>query len=73
MPRDVKTRWNSTFEMMEFAITYQKAIDDITDSKTNGLRKYKLSGSEWAIAAQLCDVLKVSCHPVQSVITHLWS
>ncbi|KAF8867746.1 hypothetical protein BD779DRAFT_1417179, partial [Infundibulicybe gibba] len=29
MPRDVSTRWNSTFDMLVFALDYQKALDDI--------------------------------------------
>ncbi|KAG2029753.1 hypothetical protein BDR03DRAFT_823117, partial [Suillus americanus] len=27
MPRNVSTRWNSTFDMLEFAIRYQQALD----------------------------------------------
>ncbi|KAF5312268.1 hypothetical protein D9619_003301 [Psilocybe cf. subviscida] len=38
MPRDVLTRWNSTFEMLEFAITYRGAIDAMTSERSLNLR-----------------------------------
>lgn len=59
MPCDVATRWNSTYNMLEFAVRYQPAIDDITGDKSANLRKYELSEEEWTIAMQLCDMLKV--------------
>ena len=34
MPRDVTTRWNSTFDMLDFAIEYQKALQ-LTTSDLN--------------------------------------
>jgi hypothetical protein len=61
IPRDVATRWNSTYNMLEVTLKYQKAIDIMTSARENGLRDYKLTQGEWKIAAQLCDILKV-CH-----------
>ena len=59
MPRDVTTRWNSTFDMVVFAIDYRKALDEISGDRELKLRKYELLPEEWEIAKQLRDVLKV--------------
>jgi hypothetical protein len=59
MPRDVSTRWNSTFNMLDFALKYHIAIDKTTaDRKTNS-RMFELNDGEWEIACQLHDTLKV--------------
>jgi hypothetical protein len=60
MPRDVSTRWNSTFDMLDFAIRYRVAIDAMTAVRHFDLRKYELVPAEWAIATELRDVLKVN-------------
>jgi hypothetical protein len=62
MPRDVTTRWNSTFDMLDFALQYRKAIDSISGERELELRQFELSASEWKIAEQLRDVLKVCSH-----------
>jgi hypothetical protein len=59
MPRDVSTRWNSTFDMLDFAIKYRSAIDKITADRNTDLRKFELNDAEWEIARQLRDTLKV--------------
>jgi len=60
MPRDVATRWNSTFDMLHFAIEYRPALDKITAKWENNLRSFELSGEEWKIASDLHDALEVS-------------
>jgi hypothetical protein len=45
--------------MLDFALQYRAAIDDVTSSKTAGLRQYELNDEEWGIARQLCTSLKV--------------
>lgn len=58
IPHDVVTQWNSTFDMLAFALQYRVAIDNIAGNKTVGICKYKLSDEEWWITEQLHDMLK---------------
>ncbi|KAI9432916.1 hypothetical protein H4582DRAFT_1820283 [Lactarius indigo] len=60
MPRDVSTRWNSTYDMLVFALRYRSAIDTMTATCGHDLHKYELLPTEWTIAGELCDVLKVN-------------
>ena len=59
MPRDVTTQWNSTFDMLVFAVEYRVAIDEISGDRALKLRKFELNTEEWQVAVQLRDVLKV--------------
>ncbi len=60
VPRDVRTRWNSTYDMAVVSIKYRKAIDRVCALRDGGLRAYELSSREWEVLGQLRDVLKVS-------------
>lgn len=60
MPRDVATRWNSTYDMLNFALEYRKALDQVTADRGNDMRKYEMDDREWTIASQLSQVLFVS-------------
>ncbi|KAG1831814.1 hypothetical protein EV424DRAFT_1268979, partial [Suillus variegatus] len=60
MLRDVSTRWNSTFDMLEYSLGHRKAVDTVTQRQELGLRKFELTDHEWEIAGQLCDVLKLT-------------
>jgi hypothetical protein len=57
MPR---TRWNSTFLMLDFALRYRKPLDLLSGERDNGLRDFELKEVEWKIVKQLRDVLKVT-------------
>ena len=57
MPRDVSTRWNSTYDMLSFAIEYHEAIESMTVDRKNDLRKFELA-EEWVIAEEVRDTLK---------------
>ena len=62
MPRDVKTRWNSTYDMLTFALEYRDGINELTSNLKNGLRDFELDDTEWDLAEGLRDVLKVTCY-----------
>jgi hypothetical protein len=59
MPRDVATRWNSTFDMLNFALEYKQAIVAMSGDLESNLRDYELKKEEWVIIEQLAEVLKV--------------
>jgi len=59
LPRDVTTRWNSTYDMLVVANEYRAALDTITGDRDLKLRKFELTTEEWGVAKQLEDVLKV--------------
>ena len=50
---DVSTRWNSTFDMSNFAVEYEVAIDIITDKHKLGLSSYALDEHEWELLRQV--------------------
>ena len=59
IPRDVVTRWNSTYDMMKFVLAYRAAIDKITADKGIKLRKYELDQDDWTIIEDLVNILEV--------------
>jgi hypothetical protein len=59
MPRDVSTRWNSTYDMVEFAIEYRAALNIMTADRDMNLRKFELSKKEWGMVTDLSEVLQV--------------
>jgi hypothetical protein len=59
MPWDVSTRWNSTFDMLDFACDHKAALNSMTANKENKLRSYEMSTEEWGYAEELREVLKV--------------
>lgn len=71
MPRDIVTRWNSTFEMLDYALEHRPAIDLVTQKWELGLRKLELSDDEWEVVEQLRNVLKV--HACSALITDWWN
>lgn len=66
MPRDVATRWNSTFNLLSYALDHRKAVDTVTQRRDLGLRKFELGEEEWELLDQLCAVLKVSSNHIST-------
>ncbi len=46
-------RWNSTYDMLSFALEYEKAVKRMTQTWDLALRTYELSPKEWKLAQQL--------------------
>jgi hypothetical protein len=58
--------------MLDFALQYRVAIDNVTSSKTAGLCWYELNDEEWGIACQLCNLLKVCLlFPIWHFVSHM--
>jgi hypothetical protein len=70
MPRDVSTRWNSTYDMLDFSIKYKAAIVNLTSERKNNLRQYELVEEEWKIAEELAETLKVTITIRVSLVSH---
>ena len=71
MPRDVATQWNSTFDMLEFALLYCKPLDELTGIWEMKLQSYELSEMEWTIAEKLSGVLKVRRFTSSQFVTQI--
>jgi hypothetical protein len=64
MPRDVSTRWNSTFDMLD--------IDAISGDRDMKLQRFEMGNGEWELAIQLRNMLKVQylSLSINSRLTH---
>ena len=65
-------RWNSTYDMMRFVLTYWQAVDQITADKALKLRRYELDNDDWAIVEDLVSILEVSSfvHIEYTILIH---
>ncbi|KAN0113698.1 hypothetical protein V8E52_007497, partial [Russula decolorans] len=58
--RDVKTRWDSVYCMIERLLVLRPAIDFFFSMKVHGLTEYKLTDLDWELLDALYAVLAVS-------------
>ena len=49
IPRDICTRWNATYDMLDCAYEYRKAVNKITDIWDMKLQQYEVETYEWEI------------------------
>ncbi|KAL1711435.1 hypothetical protein EV715DRAFT_174506, partial [Schizophyllum commune] len=61
LPRDVRTRWNSTYDMLVSALLHRDAIDQMfrKEEVLKEIEAFELSRHEWRCAEQLRDALEV--------------
>jgi hypothetical protein len=59
LPRNVRTRWNSTYDMIFVVLKYRRAYCEFTNDESNGLQSYVLTSVEWTVLKDLKDILCV--------------
>lgn len=59
LPRDVATRWNSTYDMLAAFIEMKNEVSQFLDRSSNGLAEFLLTDDEWEAIAGLVSALKV--------------
>ncbi|KAL1684470.1 hypothetical protein GGG16DRAFT_68233, partial [Schizophyllum commune] len=62
LPRDVRTRWNSTYDMLVSALEHRDAIEKMfkNEAIVEEIEPFELTRHEWKCAEQLRDALEVS-------------
>ncbi|KAE9407459.1 hypothetical protein BT96DRAFT_809445, partial [Gymnopus androsaceus JB14] len=53
LPRDVSTRWNSTYDMLSAFVEMKVVVIQFLDRASNGLADYTLSEGEWEAISDL--------------------
>jgi hypothetical protein len=61
IPRDVRTRWNSVYNMLAVAIEYKAVFNNMTATRDLDYRKFDISNAEWTLVEDMLHVLKVFC------------
>ncbi|KAG2345636.1 hypothetical protein BDR05DRAFT_880104, partial [Suillus weaverae] len=64
IPQDV-TKWNLTYDMLEYVLTHCKAMDTLMQQRELGLRNLELTDNEWLVVGQLQSTSKVMSRTLQ--------
>ncbi|TFK34202.1 hypothetical protein BDQ12DRAFT_700513 [Crucibulum laeve] len=59
LTRRVPTRWNSDCACLESHLHFKTIVQELTIVPSNGLKAYELSPKQWAMAADVLDVLQL--------------
>jgi hypothetical protein len=59
LPRDVATRWNSTYDMLAAFMEMRDSVSQFLDRSSNGLADLLLTDEEWDVIEGLVSALKV--------------
>ena len=59
LPRDVATRWNSTYDMLAAFVEMKDPVMKFLDRSSNGMSEYLLDDDEWEAIEGLVSALKV--------------
>ncbi|KAJ3963261.1 hypothetical protein EV361DRAFT_813512, partial [Lentinula raphanica] len=58
LPRDVSTRWNSTYDMLAAFLAMREPVTEFLDRSRHGLSDFALDDDEWNTIEGLVSVLK---------------
>ena len=61
LPRDVATRWNSTYDMLAAFLEMKEPVSQFLDRSSNRMAEFLLDNDEWTAIEGLVSALKV-CH-----------
>lgn len=71
LPRDVATRWNSTYDMLSAFIEMKDFVVKFLDSSSVGLVEYALTSAEWDVIEDLVYVMKVCSFKPAGILLYL--
>ncbi|KAJ6590251.1 hypothetical protein B0H10DRAFT_1831007, partial [Mycena sp. CBHHK59/15] len=58
IPHDVRTRWNSLYDMLVVVLMYKKVINNFTGDRNLSYHAYDLTDVQWGLVGDMVHVLK---------------